>query len=264
MKKVDILRKLEPSQFLAFGGFIILFIASYFNIFKQDEWIGLTIIPYPKYVIPILDIASTLFTICIVIFPKKHFSLYPVLFVQAILTSLTGYEQLGIFLFSVLIVLIYLNGSFYCKKQNLLIILLYVFYSVVLLGVIRYGKQRFYIAIGYTYFIAAAFNYLFMVYRQKLTSLLPLIHQELYLSKDIQLPKSGEIMHLSKYKITERQKIILYEAVAKNKTYGEIALKNNLSLSLVKKEMTNIMQYFGCKNIDSLKIVLSQFILAID
>jgi DNA-binding CsgD family transcriptional regulator len=49
-----------------------------------------------------------------------------------------------------------------------------------------------------------------------------------------------------------------------NKTYGELALNHSLSTSLVKKEMRKILDYFGCRNMESLKIVFSQFDIVVE
>ena len=44
-------------------------------------------------------------------------------------------------------------------------------------------------------------------------------------------------MHLKDYDISDRQKMILYEVMTNNKTYGEIALKHNLQEGTVGVEV---------------------------
>ena len=51
MIKVGLLKKFQPIQILAIGGFIFLLIASLCSIFMQEEWSGMTIIPYYKIVL---------------------------------------------------------------------------------------------------------------------------------------------------------------------------------------------------------------------
>lgn len=264
MKKERLFRNLEPIQYLALGGFVFLLIASFCSIFMQEEWSGTTLVPYYQIVIPAVNIISTILCIFMFFFPKRPFFLYSALILETVFSTLTGYESLGVYLFSLMIILIYLNTGFSGLKQKLIIVLLYVLFTITLLGSIVYGKERFWMAMGCTYFFASAFYTIILTYRKKLKTLIPAIQQELFISKEVKLPKAGEVMHLKDYDFSDRQKMILYESMAKNKTYGEIALKNNLSLSLVKKEMSGILNYFGCKNASSLKLVLSQFVLSMD
>lgn len=259
MKKKFTLKNYNHIQILALGCFVFTLIAAFCSIAYQDEWSDITIIPYHHIIIPVTHIISTIICFYIFIFPKKQIFLYIVMFFQSILASLTGLEAIGVFIFSIFIVLIYLNGNLSPKKQKIIIISLYLAFTIILSGSRVYGKKRFPMAIGCTYFSACAIYCIIMSYKRKLKHIMPLIQQELFISHDIQLPQPGEIMHLTRYDLTDRQRMILFEAVVNNKTYGEIAIKSKLSLSLVKKEMTNITQYFGCKNINSLKIVLNQF-----
>ena len=89
------------------------------------------------------------------------------------------------------------------------------------------------------------------------------LQKELFISHDISLPNSGEKLNLNQFAITDRQKRILYEVVANNKSYGEVTLSTKLTLPLVKKEMAAIIQYFGCKNVNSLKLVLGQYVITL-
>lgn len=76
MLKKSLLKKFQPIQILAIGGFVFLLIASLCSIFMQEEWSGMTIIPYYIIVIPITNIISTIVCIVIFIFPEKHCFLY--------------------------------------------------------------------------------------------------------------------------------------------------------------------------------------------
>lgn len=258
------LKKLEPIQYLALGGFVFLLIASYCSIFMQEDWAGLTLVPCYKIVIPAVNILSTILCALMFLFPKNLIIIYSALTIESILSTMTGIESLGIYLFSLMIILIYLDTGFVGKKIKIIVVLMYIAFTIVLLSTFVYGRARFFMAFGCTYFFAFAFYSIILTYKKKLKALIPAIQQELFISKEVKLPKSGEVMHLKDYDISDRQKMILYEVMANNKTYGEIALKHNLSTSLVKKDMTGILQYFGCKNANSLKLVLSQFVLSMD
>ncbi len=264
MKKVSFLKNLQPIQYLTLGGFIFLVIAALCSIIFQEEWANITIIPYHNIIIPATNILSAIICFCVFLFPKKEILLYFILLLETILASLTGLEAIGVFLFTIFIILFYFSNFPSEKRKKKLILIFYLVFTIVLSGSIVYGKARFPIAVGCTYFFASAIYCIILTYKNKLQTILPLIQQELYISKDISLPKTGEVMHLKDYDISERQRMILYEVIVNNKTYGEIAIKNNLSLSLVKKDMTGILEYFGCKNASSLKIVLNQFLLSLD
>lgn len=264
MKKVSFFKNLQPIQYLTFGGLIFLIISSFCSIAFQDEWSNLTILPYHHIVIPVVHILSSIICFCVFLFPKKRIFLYIILWLQIILAALTGFETIGVFLFTIFIVLFYFSDSLPAKRKKPIIILLYLLFTILLSSSIVYGKERFPMAVGSTYFFASAIYCIILTYKNKLKAILPLIQQELYISKDITLPKPGDVMRLKEYDISDRQKLILYEVMTNNKTYGEIAIKNNLSLSLVKKDMTSILQYFGCKNASSLKLVLGQFVLSME
>lgn len=259
MKKKFSFREIEPIQVLALGCLVFSLISSFCSILFQNETFDVTIVPFHQIVIPVTHIISTVVSLFIFLFPRKQMILYIVILFQTILLSLTGLEIIGVFLFSLIIFQIYLNSNLHLKRQKIIIILMYLLFTIVLSGSIVYGKERFFIALGHTYFFASAIYCIILINKQKLKHSMPLIQQELYIGQNIKLPSPGEILYLSDYNLTERQKSILFESITKNKSYGEIAMKYNLSLSLVKKEMTNILQYFGCKNINSLKIVFNQF-----
>lgn len=124
---------------------------------------------------------------------------------------------------------------------------------------IPYGIERFLMALATIFFIATAFICVVRLFKTKLKSLIPIINQELYISPEITLPKAGEKLNINSFDLSEREKTLLFDMMTNNKTYGELALKHNLSPSLVKKEMCKVLDYFGCRNMESLKIIFSQF-----
>lgn len=255
----EMTKKLVPIQFLAIGGFLLSLIAGICNILIESRWMYYTLIPNPKIVIPIANIVSAIITILMFLFPRKYFFSYFVLFFQSVKTAFTGFENLSVFLFSLFIVLFFLQTSMSHKKRKNTIILFYIIYSISLTGCIPFGLERFWVALGSTIFTASAFICILRLFRVKLAVLIPAINQHLFISPDINLPKPGGILHLADYPLSERQINLLYEVIVKNKSYGEISLFYGLSKSLVKKEMCSILDVFECKNMESLKIVFSQF-----
>ncbi len=253
------LKKLEPIQFIALGGFTLCIIATLCNILIESKWMYYTFIPNSKIVVPCLNIFSAIIAIFIFLFPRKHFFLYFVLFSQSAKTAFTGFESLSVFLFSLFIVLFFLQTSMSHKKRRIAIIVFYISYCALLTGCIPFGLERFWVALGSTLFSASAFICVLKLFRVKLAVFIPAINQHLFISPEINLPKPGEILHLADYSLSERQINFLYESIVKNKSYGEISVFYGLSKSLVKKEMCSILDVFGCKNMESLKIVFSQF-----
>ena len=259
MKEKVLYKRLSPVQILAFGGFILLSIASLCSLLIESIWADYTLIPNPKVVIPVANVFSTVLAVFVFFFPKKHFLLYFVLFFQSTMTAFTGYENLSVFLFSLFIILFFLQTSLSHKRRKKAIILFYILYGTLLTGCIPFGLDRFWVALGSTLFSASAFICVLKLFRVKLAVFIPAINQHLFISPEINLPKPGEILHLADYSLSERQINFLYESIVKNKSYGEISVFYGLSKSLVKKEMCSILDVFSCKNMESLKIVFSQF-----
>ena len=111
MKKVDFYKNLQPIQYLTFGGFIFLVITSICNFVFRDEWAHVTIIPYHTIVIPVVNIISAIICFFVFLFPKKVIFLYISLVIETIMASLTGLETIGVFLFTVFIILLFFNES---------------------------------------------------------------------------------------------------------------------------------------------------------
>ena len=166
-----------------------------------------------------------------------------------------GYIGLGVFLFTLFVILFYILTSFTEKTQKICLTLFFI---------IPYGIERFFMALSTIFFIATAFICVVRLFKTKLKNLIPIINQELYISPEITLPKAGEKLNINSFDLSEREKSLLFDIMNNNKTYGELALKHSLSTSLVKKEMGKILDYFGCRNIESLKIVFSQFDIVVE
>ena len=175
-----------------------------------------------------------------------------------------GYIGLGVFLFTLFIILFYILTSFTEKTQKFCLTLFFIAYSFVLFFIIPYGIERFFMALSTIFFIATAFICVVRLFKTKLKNLIPIINQELYISPKIHLPKAGEKLNINTFDLSEREKSLLFDIMNSNKTYGELALNHSLSTSLVKKEMGKILDYFGCRNMESLKIVFSQFNVVVE
>ena len=75
----------------------------------------------------------------------------------------------------------------------------------------------------------------------------------------IKLPPQENLLNLQECGLSERQIKILNEYLATNASYSELADKFIVSISTVKKEMSQILHVFGVKNIKELKFLLSHY-----
>ena len=264
MSRVNPLKKLLPIQILAIGAFVLSLTASLFNIFADNSLIYPNFSSTFKMSITVVNIFTTLISLIIFFFPKLHFLLYIGLISQSIFCVMLGYIGLGVFLFTLFIILFYILTSFTEKTQKICLTLFFIAYSFVLFFIIPYGIERFFMALSTVFFIATAFICVVRLFKTKLKYLIPIINQELYISPEITLPKAGEKLNINSFDLSEREKSLLFDIMNSNKTYGELALKHSLSTSLVKKEMGKILDYFGCRNMESLKIVFSQFDIVVE
>ena len=259
MSKNGQIKKLSPIQILIIGNFVLSFTASLCNIFANIDLPINIFFPNFRITVIIANMFSTVFSIVVFFFPKQNFLLYLVLVFQSVFYVFLGYVELSIFLFTLFIILFYILTSLPEKKQVICITIFFILYFLALLGCIPYGIERFSMALASIFFIATAFICVVRLFKTKLKNLIPIINQDLYISKEITLPKAGEKLNINDFDLSEREKSLLFEVMVNNKTYGELGLKFNLSTSLVKKEMSKTLGYFKCRNIESLKIVFSQF-----
>lgn len=263
MKKANPLKKLLPLQILAIGAFVLSLTSSLCHIFSNN-FTYQSISSNFKTILISLNIFATLISIIIFLFPKRYFLLYIGLISQSIFCIILGYIGLGVFLFTLFIILFYILSPFTEKTQKICISIFFIAFSFVLFGCIPYGLERFLMALATLFFIATAFICVVQLFKTKLKSFIPLINQNLYISPDITLPKPGEILNINNYDLSEREKSLLFDVMKNNNTYGELSIKYSISKSLIKKEMSKILEYFGCRNMESLKIVFSQFDIIMD
>ena len=262
MEKVSIFKRFLPIQFLAFGGFLLSFLSFFCNIFVLSPLMSISFIPQPQITIPVVNVISCIICVLVLIFPKTIFFQYAVLIIQSVMTSFMGYVGLSVFLFSLFLIIFSINSSLATKNQKIHFLIFYIVYIFVLCGSIPFGIDHFLVALGITIFSGAAFIFLYKLFMEKVKSEIPLINYKAFISPTIKLPEPGQTVHLKDFDLSERQINILYEIIVKNKSYGQISQKENLSTSLVKKETGLILDYFGCKNINTLKLVFAHFVVA--
>ena len=253
------IKKVNPLRLVTFGAIIILLAGTLCSVLFEDPSIKNSIFPNPEVSIPFLNALSLFFAVCLFIFPKFEFLCYIVLIPQIIATTMTGHETLGVFLYVLFLAILFFEQRLSYKVKNLFMILSLIIFLIVLLGVLPYGIVRFCMAFAETIFFVTTFLSFYISIKEKLNSLIPEINSKLYFSNDIKLPKSGEVVSLKEIGLTKRQSELLILFVTKDFSYTQLAQKTDISVSIIKKEMSDCLTIFGCRNIATLRIILSNF-----
>lgn len=253
------IKNVNSVRVIAFGAIIILLFGTLCSIFFEDLSIANSVFPYPNITIPFINAVCLFFSIILFIFPKLYFFCYVILIPQIIATTMTGHEALGVFLYVLLLLIIFFEQNLSSKTKRILFVISLFIFFVNLLSVIPYGMVRFCMAIAETIFFITTFFAFYIFLKTKLNSLMPEINSKLYFSKEINLPKVGETVYLNKIGLTERQSELLILFVNNDLSYTQLANKTNISSSIIKKEMSNCLTTFGCRNISTLRIILSNF-----
>ena len=227
--------------------FILLFIATIIS-FKNKNFLP-TIIPFRAIIVPIINATSALLCF-ILLFIKENYRLQClILFVQGICTALTGYELLGAFLYSAMFVLLFVNKFFTNKPKKKLIFLVSV-WILTNFSLLPISKLRFLIA----FVISSVFKKLEDILSVFIPAKKSIIPSENF-------PKQGEELILKDFNLSERQITILKDFIENKTTYLDLARKYNISISNVKKEMSEIFTRFNVTNNNELYILLKQFVI---
>ena len=216
-----------------------------------------TVIPKVEITVPIINALCVVLALVLLFIPRNTALECSILAIQAVSTCLTGYESLGIFLFSALLLILFCDG-FFKKHAVRRILILFVIWLAVLPGIIPHGIERYILAIAESIFIIAFYCFIY----KKLESLLkPLV--TLYIPesicpavKDI---KKGDKLSLTSCGLNEREVQFTFDFLVNNKTYRQIADEQYVSISTVKKVMADVLKKFGVRNQNDLKILLLQY-----
>lgn len=246
MKKIELSEKL----FLC-SSFHILLVATILSFILSPA--ENTIIPYPRVVIPIVNMICTTLSCLLLFIPTNIYIEVCILGIQAIATTFTGYEILGLFLFLSALILLFCDGFFKSNAKRKVSICI-VMWMVVIIGVIPLGIDRYILVLASTFFFI---GFYYFVYSKLKGLLKPLIPQK-NISSCISLPLGASFI-LKDLEFSDRQIQILKIFYEENLNYNEIADKLILSTSLVKKEMSVILKRFEVKKSRDLFILLHQY-----
>lgn len=246
-KKVDNAQRL----FLIFS-FLLLVTASILSFILPPETRSL--IPHTEIVIPIVN--SLCAFLCIITIFKMHYEKLQcaVLLIQSIFTIATGYEILGILLYTILLIKLFLSG-FYKTHPKIKTFFSFGFWILLILTLFPFGLERLFLAFSVICFFCTFSYWLYLKLNEQLKPFLP----ENIITTKIKLPPQGSNLDLKKYGFTDRQILILKEFMNFELTYKKIAQKLLLSTSTVKSEMSKIINFFEVKNAENLRLLLLQY-----
>ena len=248
------MRFFTEERVLDLGGFIILAVAAVISFIVEAE--SRTVIPKPEIVIPVVNTVCAVLAFVQFIFPKKHLLSYTVMLIQSISTILTGYETLGVFLFTALVILMFCNHDlkthFYAKILPLLGVLM-----LSLPGVLPFGLFRFILAFAESVFFLAFYFCIYRKLETLLVSIAPVF--ESTIQPKIDLPEKGGLISLADLGLNERQQNLIFDNLTEDSSYTDLSKKYYVSTSTVKKEMSDAFHLIGVKNLEELRILLMQY-----
>ncbi|MBR1639888.1 MAG: hypothetical protein IJ688_10930 [Treponema sp.] len=252
--KREIKRFFTEERILDLGGFLILSVAAVISLMVEAE--TRTILPAPEITIPVINSLCALAALVQFFFPNKHIISYSVMLIQSVSTILTGYETLGVFLFTALIILMFCNkdlrNHFYAKFIPLLAVLL-----LSLFGVLPFGLFRFILAFAESVFFLSFYFCIYKKLENLLSSIAPAFRSAEKLN--ISLPEAGQTILLSDLGLNERQQNFIFDILNSNSSYNDLSQKYYVSTSTVKKEMADAFRLVGVKNLEELRILLLQY-----
>ena len=249
--KIPVKKRYEKNMLLS--ALSILLAATIISIIKGATFS--TIIPFQTITIPIIN-GITVILCLILFFINENYRLQSViLFIQAILTTLTGYETLGTFLYSAMLILLFCN-KFFVTNARKKISIISICWLLTLTSLIPLDISRFLLALLLTAFFAGFYAYIYAKLEDNLHLFVPI---KPIFNKTIKLPEVGSKIILSDFGLTKRQINFLKDYMYTKLNYKEIADKYMVSISTVKKDMTDIFSIFGVQNKNELTLLLSQY-----
>ena len=234
------------------SGFLLLFAAALVSLISKND--PVTFIPNPDIPLKVINTVSAILAFICIFKSNDTYLQYIVLTIQCISTTWTGYETLGAFLFALLIQLMFCN-SFFKSRRQIKFFVLFLFYSIVSIGVYPQGIDKMIIHYVVIIFFCGSFIYIYKELESKANTFFAFPKPK----NDIKLPEKGETIILEDYDLDERQIKYLKDIVWNNCSYMDIVKRDNVSISTVKNEMSEAFRVFGVNKKSELILLLGQF-----
>lgn len=209
--------------------------------------------PLTSVILPIAYGCLALYGFVLVFLPSTKAQVF-ICYMSSIITMLTNYEFLAVFLFLSSII-IYLLICPYSKKKRICIIFMAIFHYLSILCVYPHGWIQVLYVFCTSVFFMVLHIWLYYTLRQKFSSFL---QNKVYENQVIK-EKPGEILNLKDYGLTDRQVSLTKEYFYNKMPYKDLADKYITSLSSIKKEFSCIFQKLGVSDISEMVHLLQQF-----
>ena len=236
-------------------GFLFLGIAAVSSFFiKGDSRSILAKIVNPQIVVSTVHILCTV--ICAIqIVKPSYFIMLVVLMLESLLTVITNYTQLGIFLFYACIFVIVIK-DLYPEHRKQIIISFIIAHIVSLILTYTHGIPSLLVNVFSSAFYLVFFLWFFTIIREKASC---------HFSKNITQNeilgdrRQGDVIKLSDFKLSERQILFLLDNLYGNLSFKDLSEKHFVSLSTVKNDFARLYKVFCVSNLEELRILLLQY-----
>ena len=246
--KIDLERVVSVVAFvflsLAFGGAYVM---------NGDP---LSIIPYSRTVLLIVHGLCALATFVTIIRPSAIMQI-AILFVESVITIETNYDVLGIMFFYCALIIILMRGLFK-KHIKTPVTVLFILHIISIFLSYTHGWAKTLISLGCSAFFFTFYMWIYSILKSRLSCVIP---STVTNNKSLGGKLPGQAIHLSDYNLSERQISLVMDYFHNNMSYKDLSDKYNISVSLVKKEFSDVFKIFEVNKLDELHILLLQYVV---
>lgn len=247
--------KINVERVVSVFGFLFLIAATILGFFLDgDKNSIIEKVADTTIVIPAVHGICALI-IFISIFVQKDVFLISTLMIESTLTILTKYEQLGIFFFYAIILLILCKGNRGRKNKILITVLFCIHFSTILLTY-THGWHHTIIDLFNSVFCMLFYFWLYLLIKERMSAFLP---KSIVENQTVNAKEPGAMIKLSDYNLNERQRNFVLANLNENLSYAEISEKYFVSVSTVKKVFAEVFRIFNVSKLDELRILLLRY-----
>ncbi len=254
--KVRKQKVLMPFRILALSGCVTAGVEIVFNLISGAD-VAESIIPHTSTVSIWINGLSLIIGIIFIFNPHWFLLLYSILFVQSLFLVFIGFEAVGIFMYVFLNMLLFCKG-FFKTYFRLKIAFSFGIWGLVLFSLISFGWNRVCFGAVISIFVFCIYMCIYYLLKDEISYFLPGINISKTESACV-LPEKGSSLCLQELGLTERQCGCIKACLKGSESYKEIGERYCVSESAIKKEMADLFRFFGVKNREMLRILLSQY-----
>lgn len=246
--------KLDLERVVSIVAFIFLLLActgAYLMNGDPDS-----ILPHTRTILIIVHGICAIATFITIFKPSSTMQIC-ILFTESFFTILTNYEMLGITFFYCGLIIILIKGLLKNTIRRT-VFYLFVLHVITIILMYPHGIPRTLIALGSSVFFFTFYIWIYTILKTRLSCVIP---TNVTNNKRIGNRIPGTVLHLSDFNLSERQISFIIDFMNSGLSYKALSDKYNVSLSLVKKEFSEIFKVFEVTKIDELHILLIQYVI---